>query len=97
MKTSNEFVNSVMTALPERESLLQRAGHAVLRLVLSPIWMWLCLLVVIVVFHQPILSILSVLDEISLTGIAIAGVCTASLVTFISVQMVRACYENPTK
>lgn len=91
MKTSNEFVNSVMTALPERESLLQRAGHAVLLLVLSPVWMWLCLLVVIAVFHQPILSFLSVLSEISLTGLTITGVCTASLITYISIQMVRAC------
>lgn len=91
MKTSNEFVNSVMTALPERESLLQRAGHAVLRLVLSPVWMWLCLLVVIVVFHQPILSILSVLDEISLTSITLVTISLATLVTYISVQMVHAC------
>lgn len=91
MKTSNEFVNSVMTALPERESLLHRAGQALLRLVISPLWMWLCLLVVIVVFHQPILSILSVLDEISLTGITLVTFSLAAVVTYISVQMVHAC------
>lgn len=91
MQTSNEFVNNVMQALPERESLLQRVGHALLRLVISPFWMWLCLLVVIVAFRQPILSILSILDKISLTSITLVTICFATLVTYISVQMVRAC------
>lgn len=91
MKTSNEFVNSVMTALPERESLLSRVGHFLLQLVISPLWMWLCLLVVLAVFHQPILSVLSVLSEISLTSITMVTISLATLVTFISVQMVRAC------
>lgn len=91
MKTGNEFVNSVMTALPERESLIHRAGHAVLLLVLSPVWMWLCLLVVIAVCHQPILTFLSMLGELSLSGITIAAICAASLVTYISIQMVHAC------
>lgn len=93
MKTSNEFVHGVMTALPERESLLQRAGHALLQLVLSPVWMWLCLLVVMAVFHQPILSVLSVLDEVSPIGIIIATGSMATFVTYISVQMVRACRQ----
>lgn len=91
MKTSNEFVHGVMTALPERESLLQRAGHTLLQLVLSPVWMWLCLLVVIAVFHQPLLAILSVLGEISLTGIMMVVLSLAAFVLFISLQMIRDC------
>lgn len=91
MKTSNEFVHSVMHALPERESLLQRVGRTVLQLILSPLWMWLCLIVVVVVFHQPLMAILSVLGEISLTGIMMVVLSLAAFVLFISLQMIRDC------
>lgn len=91
MKTSNEFVYSVMQALPERESLLRRVGRTVLQLILSPLWMWLCLIVVVVVFHQPLLAILSVLGEISLTGISMVVLSLAAFVLFISLQMIRDC------
>lgn len=91
MKTSNEFVHSVMHALPERESLLQRVGHALLQLILSPMWMYLCLIVVVAIFHQPLLAVLSVLGEISLTGISMVVLSLAAFVLFISMQMIRDC------
>lgn len=91
MKTSNEFIHSVMQALPERESLLRRVGRTLLQLILSPLWMWLCLIVVVVVFHQPLLAILSVLGEISLTGISMVVLSLAAFVLFISLQMIRDC------
>lgn len=91
MKTSNEFVHSVMHALPERESLLRRVGRTVLQLILSPLWMWLCLIVVVAIFHQPLLAILSVLGEISLTGISMVVLSLAAFVLFISLQMIRDC------
>lgn len=91
MKTSNEFVHSVMHALPERESLLQRVGHVLLQLILSPLWMYLCLIVVVAIFHQPLLAVLSVIGEISLTGIMIVVLSLAAFVLFISLQMIRDC------
>lgn len=91
MKTSNEFVYSVMQALPERESLLRRVGRTVLQLILSPLWMYLCLIVVVAIFHQPLLAILSVLGEISLTGISMVVLSLAAFVLFISLQMIRDC------
>lgn len=91
MKTSNEFIHSVMHALPERESLLQRVGRTVLQLILSPLWMYLCLIVVVAIFHQPLLAILSVLGEISLTGISMVVLSLAAFVLFISLQMIRDC------
>lgn len=91
MKTSNEFVHSVMHALPERESLLQRVGRVLLQLILSPLWMWLCLIVVVAIFHQPLLAVLSVIGEISLTGIMIVVLSLAAFVLFISLQMIRDC------
>lgn len=91
MKTSNEFVHSVMHALPERESLLRRVGRTVLQLILSPLWMWLCWIVVVVVFHQPLVAILNVLGEISLTGIMMVVLSLAAFVLFISLQMIRDC------
>lgn len=91
MKTSNEFIHSVMHALPERESLLQRVGRTLLQLILSPLWMYLCLIVVVAIFHQPLLAILSVLGEISLTGISMVVLSLAAFVLFISLQMIRDC------
>lgn len=91
MKSSNEFVKGVIEVLPERESLLLRAGRILLQLVLSPIWMWLCSIVVIVVCHKPLLAVLSVLGEASPANIVFGAAGLISFVTFISVQMVRDC------
>lgn len=90
MKTQDQFVSSVMTALPARESVMSRVGRALCALVLSPVWMWLCMVVLVVLFRHPILAVLTSLPEFSITSILLTILIGLSAVCYFARQMCRA-------
>lgn len=90
MKTQDQFVSSVMTALPARESVMSRVGRALCAFILSPVWMWLCMVVLVVLFRRPILAILVSLPEFSITSILLTILIGLSAVCYFARQMCRA-------
>lgn len=80
MKSSDSFVHSVMTALPRRESLLERIGRLCLRFILSPLWLWTCFAFLVAIFRQPIITLLwSITESPTINFLIIVGSIAASV------------------
>lgn len=90
MKNQDQFVSSVMTALPARESVMSRVGRALCALVLSPVWMWICLLLLTYLYRRPIVAIVSSMASFSMLGFLLTIAASVVTICFFSVQMCRS-------
>ncbi len=79
-----------MTALPARESVPHRLGRYLLAFVASPIWIWLGLVTVVVLFRHPILHLLSMLGQITFINMLLLLVGLVVTLTYVSYQMVKS-------
>lgn len=86
---SDEFVRNVMSSLPQRESLLQRFGRLLLAFVLSPLWMWSCLVLVVALFHKPLFVLLWTMTDSATTNILIVAASILATIAIASRQMIN--------
>lgn len=89
ISNSEQFVQGVMTALPRRESALQRIGRLLLSFVLSPLWIWSGFAVLVIVFHEPLIRLLFSLTESRAMNSLILVTSAMVAVAFITRQMLH--------
>lgn len=77
-----------MTALPQRESMLQRALQRIVAFVMSPLWMWTCFALLVAIFHKPILTIITSLTESPTLNLMILFSAIAAAIIGLTRQMI---------
>lgn len=87
---SEPFVRRVMHALPQRESLPRRVSRRLMAFIMSPWWMWLCLVLVVGIFHRPLLYILSAMGQMTVGSFLLTTLTLLTSVILVTYQMLRS-------